>query len=96
MLCVPVGLKITDPFGSVQRMDAEVLRPQPNPIHPFVNEPGILPGANVLCVINPARRYQVAELAVSALKPWEGAVAGRFQNLELDGPAGLLLDEDRA
>ena len=73
-----------------------VLPPQPNSGHPLVNEPSILPGADVIGVINPAREDVVVERASSAFKPSENAAAGRLKKLELNGPTGLLLNDDRS
>jgi hypothetical protein len=47
-------------------------------------------------MINPARKDEVVERAASAFEPGEDAVAGRLKELELNGPAGLLLNDDRS
>jgi hypothetical protein len=46
-------------------------------------------------VIDPARKDELAERAPSALEPGQNAAAARLKELELNGPAGLLLDDDR-
>jgi len=50
----------------------------------------------VIGVIDPARKDEVVERAASTFKPGEHAAAGGLKELELNGPAGLLLDDDRA
>jgi hypothetical protein len=60
-----------------------VLLAQPNPGHPLVNKASILPGADVMGTINPARKDKVVERASSTFEPSEDAAAGRFKELEL-------------
>ncbi len=83
-------------LGSAERMGAVVLRAQSDPGHPFINEPGVLPGADVVHVINPARKDELVECAASAFEPSQNAATGGLKELELNGLAGLLLDDDRA
>ena len=64
--------------------------------HPLVHEPGILPGADVSSVVDPARESEVVERAAPTFKPSKDARAGRFKKLELDGSASFTLDDDRA
>ncbi len=56
-------------LGSTQRVRAVVLTPQADASHPLVDEPGILPGADVSGVIGAARKSVVIERATSTLKP---------------------------
>jgi len=53
-------------LGSAQRVRAVVLRAQPNHGYPLVNEASMLPGADVISVINPARKDEVIERASPA------------------------------
>ena len=46
-------------FGSPQRMRPVVLTPQPDPGHPLINELGILPRADMIGVIDPARKREL-------------------------------------
>jgi hypothetical protein len=47
-------------------------------------------------MVSTAREDEVADRASSALQPSRDARPSRFQQLELHGPAGLLLHHDRA
>jgi len=83
-------------LGSAERMRPKVLPAQPNLGHPLVNEASILPGADVIGMINPTGKDEVIERASSAFDPSEDAAAGVFKKFELNGPAGLLLNNDRS
>jgi hypothetical protein len=83
-------------LGSAQRMCPVVLLAQPNSGDPLVNETSILTGADVIAMIDPARKDEVVERASSAFEPSENAAAGRFQEFELNGPTGLLLNNNRS
>jgi hypothetical protein len=73
-----------------------ILRPQSNSGHPLINEPGILPGADMVGVVDPARKGELVNCSVSAFELGENAAAGGFEEFKLNGPSGLLLDDDRA
>lgn len=45
--------------------------------------------------INPARKNKIPHRATATLKPCQQAAASVWQELELDGAAGLLLDYHR-
>jgi hypothetical protein len=96
--CTQVARLLIDDgsLGSAQRMRPVVFPAQPEHRYPLVNEPSILPGADVIGMINPARKDEVVERVSSALEPSENAAAGRFKELELNGPSGLLLNNDRS
>jgi hypothetical protein len=47
-------------------------------------------------VIDPARKDELVQRAASVFEPGQNAAAGGFEEFELNGPAGLLLDDDRA
>jgi hypothetical protein len=73
-----------------------VLRPQSDPGHPLLNEPGILPGADMIRAIDPARKGEIVNSSTSAFEPRQDAAAGGTEELELNRPTCLLLDYDRA
>jgi hypothetical protein len=73
-----------------------ILPAQPNPGHPLVNEASVLPGANMIGMINSARKDEVVERPSSTFEPSEDTFAGRFKELELNGATGLLLYNDRS
>ena len=77
-------------------MGAVILRPQANPSCPLIDEASILPGADMLSMVNPAREDEVVESASAAFEPGKDAPAGGFEELELNRPTGLLLDDDRS
>ena len=52
-------------------MGTVVLPAQSDPSDPFVDEPGILPGADMIGMINPAREGVVVESAPSTFEPGE-------------------------
>jgi hypothetical protein len=66
-----------------------------DPSNPLLDEPSILPGADVIGVIDPAREYEVIGRAAPTFNPSEDVAAGGFKEFELNGPAGLLLNDDR-
>jgi hypothetical protein len=55
-----------------------ILPPQANASDPFVDKPGILSGAYVLGVIDPARESVVVERSATALQPSKDAGPRRF------------------
>ena len=52
-------------------MGAVGLPAQSDPSHPFVDEPGILPRADMIGMINPVREGVVVESASSTFEPSE-------------------------
>jgi hypothetical protein len=83
-------------LGSSQRMRPVVRRPQSDSGHPLINEPCILPGADMVGVIDPARKNELVNRSTSAFEPGQDAAAGGFEDLKLNGPTCLLLGDDRA
>ena len=62
-------------LGSPQRMRPVVLRPQSNPGHPLINKSSILPSADMIGVIDPARKDEFVKRAASAFEPGQHAAA---------------------
>src|SRR5258708_9712053 len=58
--------------------------------------PLILPSADMIGVIDTAREDELVKRAASAFEPGQNAAAGGLKELELNGPAGLLLADGRA
>ena len=83
-------------LGSSQRMRPVVLRPQSDSGHPLVNEPSVLPSADMVGVIDPAWKSELVNRSASAFEPGQNAAAGGFEELKLNRPTCLLLDDDRA
>src|ERR1700722_11676037 len=81
-------------LGSAQRMRPVVLRPQPDSGHPLIEESSILPGADMISVIDSARKDELVKRATSAFQPGKQASSCVRQQLELDRPTGLLLHDD--
>jgi hypothetical protein len=73
-----------------------VLRPQSDPGHPLINETGILPDADLVGVIGPARKREHINCSASAFEPGQNAAARGFEQFKLNRPTRLLLDDDRA
>jgi len=77
-------------------MRSVVFWAQSDPGHPLINKSSILPSADMIGVIGPARKDELVKRAASAFEPGQNAAAGRLKEFELNRPAGLLLDDDRA
>ena len=75
-------------------MGAVVLPAKSDPSDPFVDEPGILPAADMIGMINPAREGVVVESPSSTFEPSEQTATCRLEEFELNGAAGFLLDYD--
>jgi hypothetical protein len=84
-----------DAFVPPQRMRAVIFSAQPSAGHPFVDQPGVLLGAEMLRAVVPARESIVVERAATMLKPRLDAGSRRLKQFELHGPAGLLLHHRR-
>jgi hypothetical protein len=63
---------------------------------PLIDQPGILPGADVSGPIGTAWEDVVAEHPAPAFQPGLYAGASGLEQLELHGSAGLLLDDGRS
>jgi hypothetical protein len=83
-------------LGSTQRMRVIVLCAQSDRRHPFIHQPCILPCAEVPGWITAAGKDEIIERPAPPFQPSEEARARRLNDLELNGLAGLLLDDDRA
>ena len=81
-------------FGPPQGMGTIILPPETYACDPLIHQPRILPGADVVGMIQPAWEHEVVERTTTTLQPSQDAVAGWLQQLELDGAAGFLLDDD--
>ena len=77
-------------------MRAVVLRPQPNPGDPLIDEPRVLARAHVPGVIDPARKGKVVERFAMAFKPGQDAAPCSVKQLKLNRAARLLLDDNGA
>ena len=77
-------------------MGAIVLPSQPDRGHPLINQPGILPRADVAGVIDAAWKHKIIQRAFTTFEPCQEARARALKELELNGPAGFLLDDDSA
>jgi hypothetical protein len=85
-------------LGSAERLRPVALPAQPNPAtHSSTRRAYCqMPNADMIGMINPARKDEVVERISSAFKPSEDTAAGRFKELELNGATGLLLNNDRS
>ena len=73
-----------------------VLVAQSNPADPLINEPSILPSADMIGMIDTAWKDEVVERAAAAFEPCQNTAASGFEELELNGSASLLLNDNRA
>lgn len=78
-----------------ERVGPVILWAQPDPGHPLIDQPGILPGADVIGAVGAAGKNELVQRAAAALQPGQHAAAGRLGKLELDRPTSLLLDDTR-
>jgi hypothetical protein len=73
-------------LGSSQRM--RPLGPQSDSGHPVINEPSILPGADMIGVIDPAGKSELVNRSVSTFEPGRNAAAGGQTELADRSSAG--------
>ena len=73
-------------------MGAVILWLETDRRHPFIDETAILPSAEMAGVIDPAREDELLEPTTPALQPRKHCRSCRFEDLKLDGPAGLALN----
>jgi hypothetical protein len=69
-------------LGPAQRTRPVVLRPQANARFPLIDEAGVLPGADVVSLIDPAWENEVVYRAAATFKPGQqtGSVAANISN----------------
>jgi hypothetical protein len=78
-------------FCPPQRVRSVVFAPQPDCGDPLVDQPCILSRADVPGMITPTWEGVVVQHPTATLQPNQYAGSRRFKQLELYGPAGLLL-----
>ena len=78
-----------------QRMRAIILAWQADAGHPLIHQSGILAGAHMGGVIGAAREGVILQGAAPQFQPSQQAGASVVHQLELNGPPGLLLNNDR-
>ncbi len=74
-----------------KRVRTVIFTTQPNRGYPLINQPGILVGAEMISLIDSARKCEVIYGAASPLKPREQACSDFRRNLELYRASGFLL-----
>jgi hypothetical protein len=65
---------------------------QPDRGHPLINQPGILPGADKIGIVDAARKHKIVQRSSTTFQPCQNTGAGELKELKLDWSAGLLLD----
>jgi hypothetical protein len=60
----------------------------------LVNQASVLPGAYVICMVDPARKHEIFERASAVFELCEHAPASSLKKRELDRPTGLLLNNN--
>jgi hypothetical protein len=90
--CCPVDDRC---FRSAEGVRAILTSHQTDPCHPFIDEPGILAGAEMLIMIVPAGEDVVVHRAAPPLEPSQQAGASVWQQLELNWSARFLLHDNR-
>ncbi|BEU99183.1 hypothetical protein NSDW_02780 [Novosphingobium olei] len=79
---------------SAQRVGAIFTLYQANPRFPFVDQPGVLAGAEVTIVINPAWKDVIVHCAATLLEPGQQTGPGIGKQFELNWTTCLLLHQD--
>ncbi len=69
--------------------------PQADGVNPLVDQPGVLPRAEVGRVVDPTWECIIVNGAAAKLKPSDQASSYIGCELELHGPSGLLLHDNR-
>lgn len=80
-------------FGSTQGMCAVLGRVQPELGHPGLHDSRVLAGGDVRGVVNPAREEIILVLQMGFANPGFHDLSRLRRELELNGSAGLLLDD---
>lgn len=62
-------------LGSAQRMGPVIPSTQSDPGDPFVDQPSVLPGTDMIGVIDPTRKDELVKRATSAFEPGQHAAA---------------------
>jgi len=83
-------------FGSPERMGSIFLTPQANSRHPFIHEASILTGAEVIAMVDTARKNIVSQGAATTFEPGQQTGSGIREHLELNGAPCFLLNYNRA
>ena len=81
-------------FGSAHGVRAIGLWVKADGIDPGFDEPRILPGRQVLAGAHSARKQKSTFPMTHHFQPCFDGIAGWLRDFELDGPAGLFLDND--
>lgn len=81
-------------LGPPKRVGAILASYQTNPCNPFVDEPGILPRAEMPIRVNPTGKNGIIDRAAPSLEPCPEAGTCIGQQFKLDWPPGLLLHDD--
>lgn len=76
-----------------KRVRAVIFATQPDSGDPLIDQPGILASAEMIGMIDPARKCEIIYGAASPLKPREQACSDFRRNLELHRASGFLLDD---
>jgi len=79
---------------SPHRMRSVFCSAQPYGRHPLVDQTRILPGAHVVCIVDPAWKDKVGSRPTAALQPSKQAAANIGGQLELNRFTCLLLHHD--
>lgn len=80
---------------SPQGMRSIVFATRPDRRHPLVDQPGVLPDAEMFSVAYTTGEGIVIDCSSSALKPGKQTSSDSGRDIELHGPSSLLLDHRR-
>jgi hypothetical protein len=75
-------------------MCSVVLAPEPYTCHPFIYQTGVLSGAYVRFMVDPAGKSVIIKPAPSTPKPSQNAGTCWFKQFELYRPSSLSLNDD--
>ena len=77
-------------------MHAGLASHQADPFHPFIDEPGVLTGADMPITVNSAGKHIIVNRAAPPLEPGQQASPSVWERFELNRSARFLLHYDRA
>jgi len=76
-------------------MRAIVTSHQADPCHPFIDKPGVLAGAKMPIMVNPAGKDIIVHRAAPPIEPSQQASPCVGEQFELNGSTCFLLHDDR-
>lgn len=77
-------------------MRTVILPTKPDRRHPLIDQPGVLPSAEMISVVDATGKGIVIDSSSPSLQPGKQTSSDLGRNFELHGSSSLLLDDHRA